>query len=493
MKDKLRILVIGLGNHACRIYLPSLSRLSQKRSLSIYGVDVKAARERVERVLKTKGLSIKPEFIKGAVFDGQLSSEDEEVLNKIVSQKEIDGVIIATPPEYHRVYALWAIKNGLHILMDKPITTRKDCSTDESQAKKLIADYDEIAEAYQKLNSKKKTIFMINTQRRYEVGYRYIFKLLREVADRFSAPVTSIQAMHSDGVWIFPDEIVEQQCHNYFNGHGKCSHSGFHLFDIVWQFYKAGQVQRKVADSAEVFTSFVKPRGLLKQFGQDDYRQLFGSEYDHRSRRSTEELNELFKTYGENDAFSQIRLLKDGDNVCNISINLLHNSFSERSWVDPAKDLYKGNGRIKHQSYYIQQGPFQAIQVHNYQSKSKQDTNNISDYELGGNNHFDIYIFRNAKFFGKDEKNLRVLSLKDLANQTRLEDSRLYHETAKDLVVEDYLKAIAGEINQEEPKTNFLSYRVPVQIMSAIYASNARYEKQKNPLVKFKLKNEKAK
>ncbi|PIP61576.1 hypothetical protein COW99_03565 [Candidatus Roizmanbacteria bacterium CG22_combo_CG10-13_8_21_14_all_38_20] len=33
------------------------------------------------------------------------------------------------------------------------------------------------------------------------------------------------------------------------------------------------------------------------------------------------------------------------------------------------KDLYKGNGRLRHESHFIEQGPFQAISFDSYQSK----------------------------------------------------------------------------------------------------------------------------
>ncbi len=261
-------------------------------------------------------------------------------------------------------------------------------------------------------------------------------------------------------------------------------------FDIVWQFYNAGYVKNKFTDSAEVFSSFIEPRGLLKQFSQADYRKLFGKKYDERSRRSDKQLEEIYKNYGENDAFSTIRLLKENDNICNISINLMHNSISERSWIKPPYDLYKKNGRIKHQYYYIQQGPFQSIQIHNYQSKSMQDKNDADDYEVGGNNHFDIYVFKNPKLYGKGTKNFTRYSLKDLDFANEFDDSRLYHETTKERIVNEFIDAILGKVCRKQLKTDISTYSVPVQIMSSIYQSNARYKKGLNPLIKFKI-NEK--
>lgn len=487
--DKLNIMVIGLGNHAKRIYIPALHKYKDRFGISIYGVDLSPIKESLDSYLAEKGVAMETIFLDPFEIKEKLPEAVAAKLNNIVKTKNISGVIISTDPTTHKMYAGWALANGLHILMDKPISTRDHVSSDLVQADKIEKDYLELLDQYNKLQEKKETFFLINTQRRFEAGFKKVFSLIREASDRFNVPVTSIQAMHADGVWIFPDEIVEQKCHPYNEGYGKCSHSGFHLFDIVWQFYKAGQVKGKAVDSAESFTSFVTPEGLLAQINQSDYGRYFGDAYRERLRRSEGDLNQIYQGCGENDAFSLVKLLNQGRNVCNISINLLHNSFSRRSWVEPAKDLYKGNGRIKHQYYCIQQGPFQCIQIHNYQSNDKQDISGLKDYELGGNNHFDIYVFRNEKMFGGNQKPLEVISLRDLAASENADNSRLYHETAKDQVILEFISSMRGEIKKEDSTANITSYHVPVQIMSSIYKSHINYKNNQNPLIKFDIKD----
>jgi len=52
--------------------------------------------------------------------------------------------------------------------------------------------------------------------------------------------------------------------------------------------------------------------------------------------------------------------------------------------MNPAiEDLYKSNGRVKHEYHNIQQGPFQNIQVHSYQKEDKQEESNELDWLLG--------------------------------------------------------------------------------------------------------------
>jgi hypothetical protein len=140
---------------------------------------------------------------------------------------------------------------------------------------------------------------------------------------------------------------------------------------------------------------------------------------------------------------------------------------------------------VKHQYYNIQQGPFQCIQIHNFQSNDIHDSNTLDDYKLGGNNHFDIYIFRNAAMFGRGEKALRVLNLKDLDEKSSFQDDKLYNETAKEGVISEFLNFLQGDMDIESMKSNITSHSIPARIMSAIYESNVKLERGGNPLVKF--------
>jgi len=483
------VMVIGVGLHAKRIYLPILFKHEVDKSFNLkFGVDFESKKEDIEQYLKSNRLELKMIYFKDYNNTDKLSKENRDRLSRLAKENNITGVVISTEPLAHKDYALWAISQGLNVLMDKPISTRKNVSHNKNEARGIYKDYKEILNAYSKLQSKKETVFSVNVQRRYESGYLKVFDLIEEVANKFNAPVTSIQAMHSDGVWIFPDEIVDQTYHPYNLGFGKGSHSSYHIFDIVWQIYKRGLVEGKKPDSAKVYSSFLNPDGLLVQFKQEDYKKFFEKEAEEKYfKRNNKELKKLYKNYGEMDIFSVIRLEQDNVNICNISLNLLHSSFSKRSWLKPNYDLYKGNGRVKHQYYNIQQGPFQCIQIHNFQSNDMQEKNTLADYNLGGNNHFDIYVFRNSKMFGEGEKPLKVYNLKDLDTKKTFEDDKLFHETAKELVILEFLDYLQGLIKLTSMKSNITSHEIPVKIMSSIYESNVEFENGNNPIIKFEI------
>ena len=480
--DTVNILQIGLGFHAKRIYLPTLKRFSEQNIpvKLVAGVDIVSAKDSIEQYLKGQQLELDVYYIE-PFSKRKLPKGIEEQLNSLVVEKEVNAVVISTDPIVHKAFAAWAIKKGLHILMDKPVTAREKVNSSTKQAKGLIDDYNDLRELYNEQQKISSTVFSIMVQRRYEEGYRKVFELIKEVGNKFNAPVTSIQASHSDGVWIFPDEIVDQTSHPYSTGYGKNSHSGYHIFDIIWQFYLASGTTAKRADKGDVMTSFLSPAGLLRQFGQEDFALYFPDYYSVK-RRSELELNDLFEKYGEIDAFSIIRLIKGKETICNISTNLIHNGFSRRSWSLPKQDLYKGNGRVKHQSYSIQQGPFQNIQIHQYQSEDNHDRGLNHGEEVGGNNHFDIFVFRNALMFGDNEKSFVKYTAKDFKS---VDTSRLTNESAKDEAILEFIQCVLGLIPKSKLKSSIESHAVPVSIMSAIYQSQTQQVNAQTPLAHF--------
>jgi len=54
--------------------------------------------------------------------------------------------------------------------------------------------------------------------------------------------------------------------------------------------------------------------------------------------------------------------------VTTATLNLMQNSFSRRGWFEPRPDLYKGNGRVRHERLVLQVGTLLSVHVHSYQS-----------------------------------------------------------------------------------------------------------------------------
>jgi predicted dehydrogenase len=458
------VLLIGCGPHAKRIYVPTLTALESKGLVRLKAViELERTRNINEKYFKNSNIEL--HYVDNMFNDYALGETLERKLNKIVADKEINAVVIATEPLSHMKYALWAAKKQLHILMDKPISTHINASNDMTQASKIAADFRRL----EKVRDNTKA-FIVNAQRRYHPGFQLIKNRIEEIALKYGIPVTNMQSMHCDGQWRLPKEILTQDYHPYNSGYGKVSHSGYHLIDIMslltaTSFHKAA----KSFDKIGVYTSFVKPSGLLLQQNRNDYLRVFGENYNKVSDYSDIQLRQAYKKCGEVDATSVVTLYQNNEAICNLSLNLIHNGFARRSWITPGQDLYKGNGRVKHEYHNIEQGPYQNIQIHSYQSKDKHDVNTIDDYKLGGNNHFDIHIFRNSDIIGGLP--LEVISAEQLQSAGGQFDGKLITEKVKQKVVHEFIEIVRGVRNVKDTESDLSTHQISTALMSLIYQS----------------------
>jgi hypothetical protein len=325
---------------------------------------------------------------------------------------------------------------------------------------------------------------MINSHRRFHSGFEFVKKKIKDIGEKTNCPVTFIQAYHCDGQWRLPNEIINQEYHPYCSGYGKASHSGYHIFDTIYELYKSSGVDEKFAESMEIVSSFIKPNGFFTQFNEKDYLKIFGEDYNLVNHYSDEQLKELCRDFGEIDLSAIITLKKNDEAIANFNVNLIHNGFAGRTWIKPGEDLYKGNGRIKHESYNIQQGPFQNIQIHAYQAVDKHDDCIGNDDSLGGKNHFEIYVFQNPLVADKS-KQPSVYTYKDTTeNGSSSNEPMITMESVKFKVVEEFADYLIGKRKKQTINSQIEDHVIPVQIMSGIYSSNIMKQKGRSGIVK---------
>lgn len=477
-----KIILIGCGPHARRVYLPAVQLINNIKLELV--IDLESQSSSVNKALKkfehTELLLIQP-------FTDVLPFELATKLSNLVQERGVSGVIIATEPLVHKAYAEWALQNGLNILMDKPITTRTNAISDLFSAEGILDDYLLLLDKYKKLQLEKETIFMINSHRRFHKGFQFVIDKIHEVGKRTNCPITFIHAYHSDGQWRLPNEIVTQGYHPYCSGYGKASHSGYHIFDTIYQFYKAADVKNKFADTMEIASSCIQPNGFFTQLNEDDYKKIFKEDYNLVNQHSDTKLKEICGDFGEIDLSSIITLKKDDEAIANFNINLIHNGFAGRTWLKPGDDLYKGNGRIKHESYNIQQGPFQNIQIHAYQAYDNHDEKKgVEDY-LGGKNHFEIYIFRNP-LVASTSKQPQIFHLRDILDHQKSDDkSMITMEWVKFKVVKEFADYLTGIRSKDTITSQIEDHLIPVQIMSSVYSSIILRKRGINNIVKSNL------
>lgn len=464
------IMLIGCGPHAKRVYVPKLKEIENEFGIKLKAiVELKEKQEDVLTFASKYFENVNYIFVEKfeEKFKQSLPDELESELNSVIIKENINSVIIATDPLNHMQYALWALKHNLHILMDKPISTYDNISNNVEQAEQLKRDYELLVESYSGDKA-----FIVNAQRRFLPQFQIVQDLVNEIASKYGVPITSMQSTHSDGQWRLPDEVLKFKYHPLL-GCGKVSHSGYHFIDMASKIVKDSfKEANKNFDEISVFSKFIRPSGVLLQQNQSDLEKIFGDEYKQFDSRTDEELLKIYKEKNEAevDANSIISLSYNGIPVTNITLNLMHNGFSRRSWLNSnMKDLYKGNGRVRHEYHNIEQGCLQNIQIHSYQSKDKHDINNENDFEIGGNNHYDIYVFKNSEIVGG--QTLQIIKGKDIAERYSLDKTKVMNELARHEALKQFLEVIIGKKKAQETKSNILDHKMSVELMSLIYKS----------------------
>lgn len=374
----INLMLVGLGPHARKCFYPIFFDYKEKWQTKIAcGVEVENKKKEVEKFFSSQKSRIEMYYVKQSdVGKRSLRNTIKRDLKELVNKYQIKGVIIATEPLSHFAYSTWALDEGLNILLDKPITTTKNASLSLFSAKQLIKDYLYLLEKYCQAKSKNPNIlFSVLCQRRYHKGINKIKKLINEVFERTNCPVTFIQLFHGDGQWRMPNEIIDLTYHGFNAGYGICSHSGYHLFDTLVFLIKGALKNEEKIDEVEVWANFLRPKDLLSQLNYKDYVNIF-PEFFSYNRYPSEEYEKRVKNFGEVDAVIGLNFKNKGKILTIALINLFHNNLSQRGWLSCiGRDLYKGNGRIGHESYQIFQGPFQAIYCQSFKGEGKKEDN----------------------------------------------------------------------------------------------------------------------
>ena len=482
----IKVLVIGCGPHATHFHLPELlRRQGADGDVSVAGaLDIEPNRAFVEEELASRGLPVRALFVEP--FDGpDLPAGAEALLDDLVARGETNAVVIATDPLHHLCYARWALSCGLPILMDKPVTTREGAALDLAQAAGIAADFDDLLARWRALPEPRPPFHLL-AHRRHHPGVLEARRIVREACARTGCPVTNVRGAHSDGQWRLPHEIVTQLHHSYHQGHGKLSHSGFHFLDCLVEFWREGlRGSGAAADDVECFASFLRPDGLALQMPRDVLRNAFGPDYDKACPETDEELARRYGACGEVDVEASFALRRGGVPFSLASLSLLHGGYARRSWLLPDRDLYKGNGRVKHEEHSIEVGPFLNVRIQSYQSKDRHDACEPgADEEPGGNNHYELLVFRNDRMVGGPP--FERLRLRDLHGAEDFDPGSLFVAQVKARGMGEWLDAIRrrGAPGGTPPSSDFADHRMSVLLMSALYRSwCARRAPGASPLV----------
>lgn len=452
--SNIKIILIGLGPHAKRIYINLLKKY--QINLCIL-VDLKSKEVEIKNYLDLNGFKNTELFLINDSYK-DLTSLPEDIsinLKHLVKLNEIKYAIISTEPKAHFMYAKFFLENDINILLDKPITAPINCNSDVKQAKKIKEEYDELCKLYEA--KKNKIHFMIQCQRRFHEGFIYIKNLLIETIKKYNIPITYIDIYHNDGMWVMPSEFISRENHPYKYGYGKLFHSGYHFIDLLtWILEVNSYIKNKKINNAEMFVSTFNPKDSLTVINSQDYDNLFKTQ---KFDEIFDKFEEKMENFGEIDFHSVINFKMDEKTITNCSINLMQSGFSRRSWCSLPKDIYKGNGRVRHERLNIQVGPLMNIQIHSYQAYEILDKDKPLNNNVGSVEHFDIYIFRNAKLIGG-----KPFELIDIA--TLSEKDKKYFFGYNEKARENCFLSFLDNSNQD---SDLFNHKLSIQLTSKAY------------------------
>ncbi len=449
----------------------------------VCGLDLSSQKEVISDYLCSKQYKLPVYYTNENESHSQVNGKLEHLLDMIITKHKINCVIISTEPLSHVKYTKFALSRGLNILLDKPITAHSDVVNSMEKAKCIYQDYIDIKIMYlkaQKLHPN--LVFNVMAQRRFHPTFQFAQKMLLEINNLTNCPVTSYQLSHSDGQWRFPTEIIEQNYHPYNQGYGKCSHSGYHMYDIFSWLITSTLGERKMFDFIDLNSQAVYPNDLINQVSYETYNKLFPN-FDEFSMYSEKDFLELSQNYGEVDCFTQGSFGIENKTTTIWSVNLLHNGSSQRNWVDVAgKDLYKGNGRIKHESHYIVQGPFQAILIESYQSLEDRESEENS-YNFGDKNHLDVHVFRNSKLFPQFKPHVEY-SATDISRKMKFGEVSGTQEESRYNCISEFFENIFSSNSASRQISNFFDHAISCNILSMVYQSLIQRKNGISPVIR---------
>ncbi|HZT42570.1 MAG TPA: Gfo/Idh/MocA family oxidoreductase [Chthonomonadaceae bacterium] len=447
----MKVLLIGCGNFAKVGHLPGITTFINETHtpVTLYIAD---PNQKVENARPSPPIVTDDRWF--TRLNGDASEEDWcQAVSSQHRQHQFDACIISTRPRYHKVYAKWALSEKLHVLVDKPLTFPDRAHVDISPAQQIVTDYEEL------INAKSKDVlFLVGTQKRYQVVYRDLGRIIRRVYNQTGCPVTNVVCCTGDGWWLLPEEYGQ---YSYRRG-GKLIHTGYHYLDIVpWLIRHAVPDTDDRITHAWVVASVLRPSDATITYGNTAARKLFD--------RST---NSAANYDGLGDINSNLLVkLCDSKNRQRASIlySLLHEGFSRRLRDD--KDT--GGGRNKIDYLAVTQGPVLWAELRRIAKMGREGDN------LGGPAHQELTVLCNEQLTPLgDQATLTVKSYPLYASSNESVSASCENDEAPTI---DFLKQVDAKLKGTSVRPPSLSpiedHEIAVRLLSAAYESAAESDR----------------
>lgn len=444
-----QVVLIGLGAHASHVYLPWLAAHRSRAEL-VAVVDVMGSSARVRRTLEDAGLGATCiiEVEPGSGNDGLpvLAAPVQARLDDWLATSRCVAAIVSTEPLAHAAYTTWALSNGLSVLSDKPIVTRRDISTSVEAVAAARRDFEHVLASYVDARDRNPGIqFVVSTHRRFHPGFHLARDAVREVFEATGCPITSVDAELADGEFRLPRELLEQDYHPLNQGYGCLSHSGYHVVDTFSWMTAAAESPARAPDEVKVFAAATRPRDVVGQLPLSDLERLFPHDDLAEHEAAEHEIAHGPPDLGEHDAALLVRLMSRGKVNTLGKLSITHQSVSSRAWASSSgRNLYRGNGRVRQESWTLHQGPLQTIRIISAQSDKADEDGKDGRWDMGGRDHFEVHVFRNARI-NPSWTRLRSYSIDDLVPDCVDDQTASHQDVAKRRLVDSFITGLSGD------------------------------------------------
>lgn len=452
-----KLILAGLGPHGRSTYFPLIEKCSREYGLTVpLVIEIEDQRQVVEAYLSDRDYT--PErliFLDPSQRSATtLAPSLRTTLDALVDSAQADGIVIATEAKAHKAYAEWALTRGLDILMDKPITSPQNSSTDPEAARDILRDYDDLL----RLHENSRSNFVIQCQRRSHEGFLFVYSQIRDVLEEYGVPISYIDIYHADGAWYTTSEFCEREGHPYQYGYGKWMHSGYHFINLFeWFASLNDSLERHRADRLEFAVQATRPADAIHQLPTSNAARL-NEPLPGVAREA--EIARRMTGFGETDAFLFGQLKKEHLVTTSFSVRILSTSFSRRSWDRLPADTFRSNGMVKHESVTVQLSHLMNVQIHHYQSYDRTEIEPLHT-GIGHYDHFDVLLFRNRGLIGGESfEQVRFGPLVEGAHAPTLQDK------AREALFLDFLDRRASV-------SDFSTHRRTNAILAAVYESLA--------------------
>jgi predicted dehydrogenase len=468
-RSKPVLLLIGCGEFAASAYLPALARTQEVKTAAVVEIASRTAQTQalIDKLCST---DFHPEVVSTGTGSSKLTSAAAARLSRLVEMHAVTAVIISTSPDAHSTFLHWALDNNLHVLVDKPILSAANLTTEPVVAP---AVWDDFASLSAKVAAKPHLVVSVATQRRWHSGFKVVRDAVVEAAVECGVPITSIQSTHQDGQLRLPHEIGTIPYHGYMAGVGKWEHSAYHEVDLqTWLIRLAAAHADVTYDSLTTYAQTTRPDGFLRNHPRRVWESLFGIEaWAEACPDDDATLSERYRGYGEIDLAAQTSLTIGGIPALQSTLNMNHNSVSARNWLAARSGWWKDSGRQKVEVHVINQGFEQSVVV--YSCRGVSDTG--FGWELGDNSHFDVTIVRNASLWRPGTPSIQVVTAADIAAKNDLDANHSLMAHARDAMLANFIANLSGARAVDDNLSPWASHQMAMSLFTAVAQSAASH------------------